>query len=107
MLAGLAFCGMLSQYPRSAFQGFCRGHQRGSAVVCNPNPPRPLARYRGNRRKLQILEGNRRFWHELISMNFLQLELHNPASTFIFKIRSGIARTDLKNKAFSADFVPI
>ena len=46
MLAGLAFCEMLSQYPRSAFQGLCGGHQRGSAAVCDPNPPRPFARYR-------------------------------------------------------------
>ena len=29
MPAGLAFDEMLSQYPRSAFQGFCRDHQRG------------------------------------------------------------------------------
>ena len=46
MLAGLAFCEILSQYPRPAFQGFCRGDQRESAAVCNPNPPRPFARYR-------------------------------------------------------------
>ena len=37
---------MLSQYPRSAFQGFCRCHQRGSAAVCDPSPPRPFARCR-------------------------------------------------------------
>ena len=42
MLAGLAFC----EYPQSAFQGFCRGHQKRSAAVCDPNPPRPFARYR-------------------------------------------------------------
>ena len=37
---------MLSQYPRSAFQGFCAGHQRqrGSAAVCDPNPPRHRSR---------------------------------------------------------------
>ena len=46
VLAGLAFCEMLSQYPRSAFQGLCGGHQRGSAAVCDPNPPRPFARSR-------------------------------------------------------------
>ena len=46
MLAGLAFCEMLSQYPRPAFQGFCRGRRRGSAAVCDPNPPCPFARYR-------------------------------------------------------------
>ena len=40
MLAGLAFRVM----PRSAFQGFCGGHQRGSAAVCDPNPPRPFPR---------------------------------------------------------------
>ena len=33
MLAGLAFCAMLSQYPRSAFQGFSGGLQRESAAV--------------------------------------------------------------------------
>ena len=27
-------------------QGLCGGHQRGSAAVCDPNPPRPFARYR-------------------------------------------------------------
>ena len=35
--------------PRSAFQGFCGGNQRGhwpSAAVCDPNGPRPFARYR-------------------------------------------------------------
>ena len=36
---------MLSQSPRSAFSGFCRD-QRGSAAVCDPNPPRPFALYR-------------------------------------------------------------
>ena len=46
MLAGLAFCEMLSQYPRSAFQGLLRGSPEGSAAVCDPNPPRPFARYR-------------------------------------------------------------
>ena len=46
MLAGLAFCEILSQYPQSAFQGLCGGHERGSAAVCDPNPPRPFARYR-------------------------------------------------------------
>ena len=46
VLAELAFCVMLSQYPRSAFEGLCRGHQRGSAAVCDPNPPRPFARSR-------------------------------------------------------------
>ena len=45
MLAGLVFFEMLSQYPQSAFQGLCRGVQRGSAAVCDPNPPRPFARY--------------------------------------------------------------
>ena len=48
MLAGLAFCEMLSQYPQSAFQGFSGGHQRRSQAVCGPNPPRPFARYRSN-----------------------------------------------------------
>ena len=46
MLAGIAFCEMPTQYPRSAFQGLCGGHQKGSAAVCDPNPPRPFARYR-------------------------------------------------------------
>ena len=35
MLAGLAFCEMLSQYPRSAFQGLCgvtRGGQQQFAT---------------------------------------------------------------------------
>ena len=45
MLAGLAFCEMLSQYPRSACQGFCWSPE-GSAAVCDPNPPRPFAWYR-------------------------------------------------------------
>ena len=45
VLEGLAFCEMLSQYRWSAFQGLCGG-QRGSAAVCDPNPPRPFARYR-------------------------------------------------------------
>ena len=31
--------------PTVAFQGFCGRHQRASAVVCDPNPPRPFARY--------------------------------------------------------------
>ena len=43
---GLACCGMLSQDPRSASQGLCGGHQRGSAALCDPNPPRPFAQYR-------------------------------------------------------------
>ena len=46
VLAGLAFCEMQTQYPRSAFQGLCGGHQRWSAAVCDPNPPCPFARYR-------------------------------------------------------------
>ena len=46
MLAGLAFCEMLSQYPQSAFQGSLRVAGGGSAAVCNPNPPRPFARKR-------------------------------------------------------------
>ena len=46
VLAGLAFCEMMSQYPRSAFQGLCGGHQRRSVAVCDPNPPRPFARCR-------------------------------------------------------------
>ena len=46
MLAGLAFCEMQRQYTRSAFQGFCGGHQRRSAAVCDPNPPRSFAWYR-------------------------------------------------------------
>ena len=45
MLAGLAFCEMLSQSPRSAFQGLS-GVARGSATVCDPNPLRPFARNR-------------------------------------------------------------
>ena len=40
-----ACCETLSQYPQSAFQGFS-GVARGSAAVCDPNPPRPFARYR-------------------------------------------------------------
>ena len=51
VLVGLAFFEMLSQYPRSAFQGHCGGHQRGSAAVCDPNPPRPFARSREPRSK--------------------------------------------------------
>ena len=35
-----------SPWPKEAFQGFCGGCQRGSAAVCNPNHPRPFARYR-------------------------------------------------------------
>ena len=46
VLAGLAFCEMLLQYSQSASQGFCGGHQRRSAAVCDPNPPRPFARCR-------------------------------------------------------------
>ena len=49
MLAGLALFEMPSHYPWSAFQGFCGGDQRGSAAVCDPNPPRPFARYREKR----------------------------------------------------------
>ena len=41
--AGLACCEMLPQYPQSAFQGFSKG-RRGSAAVCDPNPPRLFAR---------------------------------------------------------------
>ena len=46
VLAGSAFFEMLSQFPRSAFQAVCRENQRGLAAVCDPNPPRPFARYR-------------------------------------------------------------
>ena len=46
MLARLAFCEMLSQYPQSAFQEVLRGSPGGSAAVCDPNPPRPFARSR-------------------------------------------------------------
>ena len=46
MLAGLAFCEMLSQYPQSAFRGLPGVARGGSAAVCDPNPPHPFARYR-------------------------------------------------------------
>ena len=46
MLAGLAFCEMLSQYPQSAFHGVLRGVARGAAAVCDPNTPCPFARSR-------------------------------------------------------------
>ena len=42
VLAGIAFCEMLSQYPQSAFHGVLRG----SPLVCDPNPLRPFARSR-------------------------------------------------------------
>ena len=46
VLAGLAFCKMPTQCPRSVFQGFS-GVARGcQQQVCDPNPPRPFARYR-------------------------------------------------------------
>ena len=45
VLAGLVFCEMPSQYSQSAFQGSHRIPE-GSAPVCDPNPPRPFARYR-------------------------------------------------------------
>ena len=32
--------------PTVCFSGVVRVRQRGSAAVCNPNPPRPFARYR-------------------------------------------------------------
>ena len=41
-----SFCEMQTQYPQSAFQGSSGGPQRRSAAVCDPNPPRPFARYR-------------------------------------------------------------
>ena len=37
---------MLSQYPRSAFQGSAGVTRGGSAAVWDPNPPRPFARCR-------------------------------------------------------------
>ena len=46
VLAGLAFCDMLSQYPQFAFHGILQGPPGGSAAVCDPNPPRPFARSR-------------------------------------------------------------
>ena len=52
MLAVLAFFEMLSQYPRSASQGLCRDEQRGSAAVCDPNPPRPFAEKSGHERSV-------------------------------------------------------
>ena len=42
--SGLAFFEMPSQ-PTVCFQGFCVGRQKGSATVCDPNPPCPFARY--------------------------------------------------------------
>ena len=45
----LAFFDMLSLYPQSVLQGFCGDRRRGSAAVCDPNPPRPFARYRLSR----------------------------------------------------------
>ena len=45
---------MLSQYPRSAFQAFCGDHQKGSAAVRAPNPPRPFARYRRSVKTLRL-----------------------------------------------------
>ena len=32
--------------PTVCFSGLCEGPQLGSATVCDPNPPRPFARYR-------------------------------------------------------------
>ena len=46
MLAGLAFCEMLSQYVRAAIHGVLRGSPGWSAAVCDPNPHRPFARSR-------------------------------------------------------------
>ena len=49
VLAGLAFCEMLSEYPQAALHGrFSAGRREGSAAVCDPNPPRPFARSRLN-----------------------------------------------------------
>ena len=45
MLAGIVFCEMLSQYPQSAFQGSPRVAGGGSVAVCDPDPPRPFARF--------------------------------------------------------------
>ena len=60
VLAGLAFSEMLSQYPRSAFQGLCGDGQR----VCDPNPRRPFARYRSFRceyvRRMRLHSGEHR-----------------------------------------------
>ena len=42
-------CCQSTQYPQSAFQGVFRGLPGGgggSAAACDPNPPRPFARYR-------------------------------------------------------------
>ena len=52
MLAGLAFCEMPSQHPQSAFQGSSGVPRGGSAAVCDPNPPRPFARYRNSLLKI-------------------------------------------------------
>ena len=45
-LQGVSICEVLSQYPRSAFRGLCSGHQRRSAAVYDPNPPRPFVHCR-------------------------------------------------------------
>ena len=40
-------CDAVTVHPQSAFHGVLQGgHQRGSAAVCDPNPPHPFARYR-------------------------------------------------------------
>ena len=41
-MQGLRTCEMPSQYLLKGFRGFARG----SAAVCDPNPPRPFARHR-------------------------------------------------------------
>ena len=45
--------------------GVCMGHQRGSAAVCDPNPPRPFARYRPSAYPvlLRHVELSRLAWH--------------------------------------------
>ena len=45
VLAGLALFEMLSQYPQSAFQGLCGGHQRGQQQFATQTL-RPFAQYR-------------------------------------------------------------
>ena len=46
VLAGLAFCEMLSQYPHNLHFRGSPGVARWSTAVCDPDPPRPFARSR-------------------------------------------------------------
>ena len=65
MLAGLVFCEMLSQYPRSAFQGSPR-----SAAVCDPNPPRSFARSKTSGRPSKSAKS--------VNSKHLGVDIHDP-----------------------------